>query len=61
MRYFNFSVEEEFYKKVKIDAVLKGQTTKEYMRSAVELYLNHGKAPAKQKKNAATTTNPATF
>ena len=39
MRYFNFCVDEDFFKRVKIDATLKGVTLRTYLRTAVEEYL----------------------
>ena len=39
MRVFNFSVEDELYKAVKIDAVNEGKTTKQYLKDALTHYL----------------------
>lgn len=40
MKYLSFMVDEDFFKRVKIDATLKGVTLKEYLKIAVELYLS---------------------
>lgn len=39
MKHLNFCVDEDFFKRVKIDAVKKGFTIKQYLNEAVKLYL----------------------
>ena len=40
MRYFNFCVDDETYKKAKIDAVNEGKTTKQYLVDILTEHLN---------------------
>lgn len=44
MRYFNFCVDEETYKKAKIDAVCEGKTTKQYLVDILLSYLKQKEA-----------------
>lgn len=39
IKHLNFIVDDDFFKRVKVDAALKGVTLKDYLKTAVELYL----------------------
>lgn len=39
MKHLNFSVNENYFKRVKVDAALKGITVKDYLKGAVDFYL----------------------
>lgn len=48
MKYLNFSVDEEFFKRVKIDAIKKGYTTRQYLYEAVKVYLAQSEEKEKE-------------
>lgn len=54
MKHLNFGmVDEEFVKRVKVDAAMKGVALKDYLKTAVEFYLEHNETmqpKEKQKK-----------
>lgn len=39
MKWLNFSVDEELYKRIKIDVAAKGMTSREYLRMVLKQYL----------------------
>lgn len=39
MRVFNFSVDDDVYRKVKIDAATEGKTVKDYLTNVILFYL----------------------
>lgn len=56
MKHLNFgTVDEEFVKRVKVDAVRKGVPLRTYLKTAVEFYLEHNETTKKQ--NVVTTRN----
>lgn len=44
MKHLNFCVDEIFFKKVKIDAIKKGFTIKQYLTEAVKKYLEQNES-----------------
>lgn len=48
MKHLNFgTVDEEFVKRVKVDAVRKGVPLRTYLKTAVEFYLEHNETTKK--------------
>lgn len=41
MRVFNFSVDDEIYREVKIDAATEGKTVKDYLTNVILFYLEN--------------------
>lgn len=49
MKHLNFGmVDEEFVKRVKVDATMKGVALKDYLKTAVEFYLEHNETMKKE-------------